>query len=143
MSAGKLFCRVCREEISLKLSVLESHVQTEKHTRSKQQLSVKEARERDIATSLQDHQKGAHLEGESLPISQQVYRVKVLTAFLHAAVPLAKVDCFRQILEENEGQECVGGFCWNDETWRGYGDSVTFCPGLAAVAKIGQASHAG
>ncbi len=101
VSAGKLFCNACREEISVKVSVLKSHLQSEKHSRSKQQLLAKEVRERDIATSLQRHQKDSHLEGESLPISQQVYRVKVLTAFLHAAIPLAKVDYFRQILEEN------------------------------------------
>ncbi len=38
-------------------------------------------RERDIAASLQRHQKDSHLEGEGLQIGQQVYRVKVLTAF--------------------------------------------------------------
>lgn len=101
MSAGKLFCNACRDEISEKASVLKSHLQSEKHSRSKQRLLAKEARERDIATSLQDHQQGTHLEGESLSVSQQVYRVKVLTAFLHAVIPLAKVGCFRQILEGN------------------------------------------
>lgn len=52
---------------------------------------------------LQQHQLDNHLEGESLPISQQVYRVKLLT-FLHDAVPLSKVDCSGQILEENASQ---------------------------------------
>ena len=101
VSRGKLFCNACREELSVKASVLKGHLQSEKHSRSKQQLLAKEARERDIATLLQQHQGDNHLEGESLPVGQQVYRVKVLMAFLRAAVPLGKIDCFRQILEEN------------------------------------------
>lgn len=46
----------------------------------------------------------------------------------------------------NEEIKEQAGVCycrWNDDTWSGYGDSVTLCPGLAATAKIGQASHAG
>ena len=98
VSGGKLFCKACREELSVKVSVLKGHLQSEG---GKQQLLAKEARERDIATLLQQHHKDNHLEGESLPIGQQVYCVKVLTAFLCAAIPLGKVDCFRQVLEEN------------------------------------------
>ena len=101
VSNGKLFCNGCREELSVKVSVLKGHLQSEKHARGKQQLISKEARERDIATLLQQHQSDNHLEGESLPISQQVYRIKVLTAFLAAAIPLAKINCFRQVLEES------------------------------------------
>ena len=32
---------------------------------------------------------------------QQVYRVKVVSTFLKAGVPLNKIDCFRDLLEEN------------------------------------------
>ena len=71
-----------------------------KHIRRKEQLLAKGARERDIATLLQQHQESSHLEGESLPINIQVYRVKVLRAFLKAAVPLAKLDHFKQLLED-------------------------------------------
>jgi hypothetical protein len=31
----------------------------------------------------------------------QVHRIKVVTAFLKAGIPLNKLDCFRNILEEN------------------------------------------
>ena len=37
-SAGKLFYSVCREELSLKLSIMKSHVESAKHARNKQQL---------------------------------------------------------------------------------------------------------
>ena len=39
--------------------------------------------------------------GESLPEEQQVYRVKVVSSFLKAGVPLSKMDSFRDLLEEN------------------------------------------
>ena len=41
--------------------------------------------------------------GETLPVQQQVYsyRVKVVTALLKAGIPLSKLDCLRDILEEN------------------------------------------
>ena len=47
-SAGKLFCSVCREELSLKLSIIKRHVESAKHARNKQQLKEKQSRERDI-----------------------------------------------------------------------------------------------
>ena len=42
-----------------------------------------------------------HPVGETLPIDQRVYRVKVLKCFLRAAVPLTKLDYFRELLEES------------------------------------------
>ena len=36
--------------------------------------------------------------GETLPMSQHVYRLKT---FLRAAIPLTKLDAFRDLLEEN------------------------------------------
>ena len=41
------------------------------------------------------------LRGETLPHSQQVHRVRVLTCFLRAGVPLHKYEHFRELLEEN------------------------------------------
>ena len=41
------------------------------------------------------------LVGDDLPDSTRVYRVKVVTAMLKAAVPHSKVDLFRDLLEEH------------------------------------------
>ena len=60
---------------------------------------MNEKREQDIVQELQKHE--CHLRGERLPIEQLVYRVKVVRAFLRAAVPLNKLDGFRDLLEEN------------------------------------------
>jgi len=47
-SVGKFFfCSVCREELSLKLSIIKSHVESAKHARNKQQLKEKHSRECD------------------------------------------------------------------------------------------------
>jgi len=35
-----------------------------------------------------------HLVGENLPDATRVYRIKTVTAFLKAGVPLSKVDNF-------------------------------------------------
>ena len=43
----------------------------------------------------------SHPVGETLPMEQWLYRLKVLKTFLRAAVPLSKLDAFRDILEEN------------------------------------------
>ena len=42
-----------------------------------------------------------HPVGETLPLEQRVYRLKVVKTFLRAAVPLSKIDAFRDLLEEN------------------------------------------
>ena len=42
-----------------------------------------------------------HPVGETLPTNFQIFRVKTVTAFLKSGVALNKVDCFRDLLEEN------------------------------------------
>ena len=101
MSNGKLFCKACREELSLKKIVVANHVQSKKHIAGKGKLSLKEAKERDIAESLVSSDQLDHPVGETLPLEQRVYRVTVVKTFLRAAVPLNKLTAFRDLLEEN------------------------------------------
>lgn len=101
MSNAKLFCRSCHEELSLKANVLKNHLRSEKHQAGKTKLEGKEAREHDIAVALEKHNERNHLEGETLSMDQQVYRITVLTAFLKAGIPLHKLLCFRSLLEKN------------------------------------------
>ena len=64
----------------------------------------KEAKERDLAQALAHHDASVNLVGETLPSEQKVHcvhRVKVLKTFLCAAVPLTKMELFRELLEEN------------------------------------------
>ena len=101
MSNKKLFCLGCREEISVKKSVIELHIQSKKHVRGKEQLTLNEKRELDIAKALKKYDHEFHPSGETLPDSTRVYRVKVVTALLNAGVPLNKVDSFRDLLQEH------------------------------------------
>ena len=101
VSAGKLFCNACREELSLKKSVVELHIKSEKHIAGKERLNMKSKREKDIVEALHEYDKETHPVGETLPIDQRVYRVKVMSTFLRAGVPINKLDCFRGVLEEN------------------------------------------
>ena len=101
VSGGKLFCSACREELGLKRSTIQNHIRSLKHENSKKALKVKLKREQDIADALAKHNSEVHLRGETLPMQQQVYRVKVVTALLRAGIPLLKLDSFRDILEEN------------------------------------------
>ena len=80
-------CHACREVLCLKLS------------HGKEKLKTKEACERDIAGALVMHNKTTHLEGKTLHIDQQVYRVKVETAFLRAGVPIYKVNPKARLME--------------------------------------------
>ena len=48
VSANKLFCTGCREEVALKKSIVELHVKSDKHAKGKQRLLCKEKREQDI-----------------------------------------------------------------------------------------------
>ena len=52
VSAGKLFCSACREELGLKRSVVQAHIKAAKHADGKKRLERKEAREKDISEAL-------------------------------------------------------------------------------------------
>ena len=101
VSAGKLFCRACREELSVKKSVVKNHIESTKHRVSKSRLKEREKRDSDIVDALQKYSKEVHPKGETLSDNTRVYRAKIVRAFLKAGIPLQKIDSFREILEES------------------------------------------
>ena len=50
---------------------------------------------------LRKYDEDEHPIGATLSEEVRVYRIKVVTSFLKAGVPLSKIDCFRDLLEEN------------------------------------------
>ena len=50
---------------------------------------------------LRKYDKDEHPNGETLSEEVRVYKIKVVTSFLKARVPLSKIDCFCDLLEEN------------------------------------------
>ncbi len=101
VSCGKLFCSAYREELSLKLSIIKNHVQSSKHADSKSKMGSAKKRERDISDALNLYEKEVNPSGESLPECHKLYCVKVVSTFLRDGVPLAKIEVFRDLLEEN------------------------------------------
>ena len=100
-SAGKLFCSACREELSINVSIIKNDVYSAKHSRHKQKLKDKNSREQDIAQAFQVYEQEVHHVGESLPEVHILWRIKVVTTFLKARVPLVKIDQLRGLLEEH------------------------------------------
>ena len=101
VSVGKLFCTACREELSMKKSVVSNHVSSAKHRAAKIRLDKKQQHEMDISDALQQYTEGIHPKGEHLSDQTRVYRVKVVEAFLKAGIPLTNMDSFRDLLEES------------------------------------------
>lgn len=95
-SAGKLFCSACREELSLKLSIVINHIKS-----AKRQVEEKKGQEQDIEQAFRVYEQEVHPVGESLPEAHKLWRIKVLTSFLKAGVPLMKIDQLRGLLEEH------------------------------------------
>ena len=100
-AVGRLFCKACRETLSVKRSTISNHIKSTKHVESKLKLARKEKREMDIADALRKYDESTQPKGQTLPDDQRVYRVKVVMAFLRAGIPIAKLEFLRDILEEN------------------------------------------
>ena len=75
-------------------------MKSQKHKEGKEQLKRKEAREIDIASKITSYNEESHVVGENLAEGTQVFCVKVVSAFLHAGVPLSKLVVFRELFEE-------------------------------------------
>ena len=101
VSNAKLFCEACREVLNMKKSSINNHIQSAKHKDRVARLRQKEKRNQTIVQALQRFNESNHPRGETLPIEHQAYRVKVVRTFLGAAVPLNKLDKFRNLLEES------------------------------------------
>ena len=80
-----LFCQTCKEDISVKKSVIKGHTASKKHSANKKKLAKAKKREMDIAEALD---KEHHPKGETLPTATRVYRVKIVQAFLNSGTPL-------------------------------------------------------
>lgn len=97
----KLFYSGCREKLSVKKSVLELHLKSQKHQRGKERIHLKNKREVDLSKALKEYDAKHHPTGEMLPETTHLYRIKMLTSFSITKVPLSKIDGFRDLLEEH------------------------------------------
>ena len=90
--------------------MLSCHVKSKKHLDGKQRLKIRSVVDHDITEALEKMDESHHPKGETIPTDQRVFRVKVVRTFLHAGVPLNKLDNFRDLLEE-------GGFRLTDRRY--------------------------
>ena len=97
-AVGRLFCKACRETLSVERSTILNHIKSTKHAESKLKL---QAHEIDIADALRKYDESTQPKGQTLPNDQRAYRVKVMMAFLRAGIPISKLEYLRDILEEN------------------------------------------
>ena len=97
VSGRKLFCTACREELSLKRSIIKNHVQSTKHKHSKEIQAKKKTQDK----TMRAYESEVHPRGETLSEDQKLYRIKVTKAFLKAGIPLSKIKIVRELLEGN------------------------------------------
>ena len=100
-SCGRLFCSSCREVVSLKKSVIELHIQSQKHKKGKERQERQKVKEQSIVEALKAYDSSMHPVGETLQESVRVRRVKVVQGLLRAGIPLSKADSLRDLFEEN------------------------------------------
>ena len=85
----------------LKKSSISYHIKSTKHSNGKKKLEQQKVKDQDIVQSLTKYNEEVCGRGVTLPEQQQVFRVKVVKAFLQGSVPLSKIRHFRELLEEN------------------------------------------
>jgi len=76
-------------------------VSSSKYSNLKQRLKEKKVKDADIAKCLKQYDEEQHPSGECLPENQRIYHIKVVSSFLKARVPLAKIDSFRDVFEDH------------------------------------------
>ena len=100
VSAGKLFCSVCWEQLPSRKPVINLHIKSTKHDAGKERLLCKCQNEKTIAKAIKCYESDFHPIDETLPESTRVYRVKVVISSLKAGIPLVKFDNLRQLFGE-------------------------------------------
>ena len=101
---GKILWKWRHIKINLTLVEEWHHIQTVqsmKHAQRKNQLTEKWSRECNISEAFKSYEQEVHPSGKTLSEVHKLWHVKVVTTFMKAGVPLAKVNHFRELLEEN------------------------------------------
>lgn len=83
-----LFCQACKEEISVKKSVITGHIASKQHSTNKEKLAKAKEREMDIAEALNKFHKEHYSKAEALLTVTRVYRVKIEQALLKRGTSL-------------------------------------------------------
>ena len=94
-SVGRLFCKACRETLSVKRSTLANHIKSAKHNKCKKKLKTKQGKEIRNIYSFKKYDESVNPKGQTLLDEQRAYRVKVMTTSLIAGVPISEENALR------------------------------------------------
>ena len=99
-SAGKLFCRPCKEIIPNIKSSIEDHVRRQKHKGNVAKYQETHGDNAEIKELLSDHFKNHPDEsGASISDEVHVFRYRVVETFMASGTPLERIDKHRTLLE--------------------------------------------
>lgn len=105
--SGKLYCDICRHEISTLKSVIKVHVASTKHLDSKCGRAERACEAKQLLLDGNEFLTANKAKGSTLPDEVIVYRIKCLRAFLQSGIPISKIDQLRPLLEEG-GERLTG-----------------------------------
>ena len=109
---GKLVCRVCHTEVSLKMSILKVHVHSQRHKNGKDAHRMEEERQQMVKASFEQYRRRhgnadsvSELAGTGLTsaVSDEISarRIQTVQFFFKAGIALQKTDHLRPLLEAN------------------------------------------
>ena len=80
---------------------MKGHIESTKQSRYKLQHKEKKGQEQDIAHTFWVYEQEVHPVGEYSAEAHKLWWIKVVSTFLKAGVPLAKITLLRGLLEEH------------------------------------------
>ena len=103
IEAGSLFCKACREQLSAKLSAVNSHFSSTKHATAVAAAAKRTAAQAAADKTLVEHFEEHNAKGSTRAIEESRGRLRVVRTMMAAGIPLQKLNHtpFRQLLETN------------------------------------------
>lgn len=106
VSNKQLYCEACHTVLSLKKSIVEDHLKSDRHFRGKEERQAQLLRQEKVLESWEKYQKrhASVLSGTGLTPAvdptHSLARIQAVSVLLKAGIPLAKMSYLRPLLEE-------------------------------------------
>ena len=96
-----LFCNACRTEISVKKSIVKTHIRRKRHSDVKVRMEKEAERQVSSQSAWQAYEKKVNPIGETLLGEEKMWRLDVLMSFMKAGLAVTKIDQLRHLLEKH------------------------------------------
>ena len=109
-SSGKLYCEACHIVVSVKKSIVQDHIVSDRHARGKEARRNQLQHQQRVAESWEAYQNRhvSRLSGtgltEAVSTDEALARIETVRAFLKAGIPLAKAGYLRPLLESGSSR---------------------------------------